>query len=87
MNVYLIYNRETPGERIMTDYARRLEFGQTESIMVDADSPSGIGLVEAFDVMGRPAIVVARNDGSPVQIWQDSESFPPPQEVSYLVRN
>jgi hypothetical protein len=84
MNVYLIYNRQTSGERQMADYAKRLDTQQTEYQLVDADSPQGIGIVEAFDVMGRPAIVVSRSDGSPLQVWQYSESFPPPAEVSYL---
>lgn len=84
MNVYLLYNRQTPGERLMSDYAKRLDASQAPYELVDADSPQGISLVEAFDVMGRPAIVVARNDGSPVEIWQDSERFPPPTEISYL---
>lgn len=84
MNVYLLYNRQTRGERQMSDYAKRLDDAQAPYELLDADSPQGINLAEAFDVMGRPAIVVSRNDGSPVQIWQDAESFPPPSEISYL---
>ncbi len=84
MNVYLLYNRQTPGERQMMDYAKRLDAAQTPYEMTDADTPQGISLAEAFDVMGRPAIVVARDDGSTVQVWQDAESFPPPSEISYL---
>jgi hypothetical protein len=84
MNVYLLSNRQTPGERLMSDYAKRLDAAQAPYELVDADSPQGISLAEAFDVMGRPAIIVARNDGSPVQIWQDAESFPPASEISYL---
>ena len=86
MNVYLIYNRETPGERLISDYAKRLEAATTAYELIDADSPRGIGLVEALDVTGRPAIVVTRDDGSAVQMWQIAESFPPPQEISHLAR-
>ena len=84
MKVYLLYNRQTSGERIITDYAKRLDGLQAQYELLDADSPEGISLAEAFDVMGRPAIIVARDDGSVVQVWQESTTFPPPSEVSYL---
>lgn len=69
----------------MSDYAKRLEAAQTPHELVEADSVQGISIVEMYDIMARPAIVAVLDDGTLVQIWQDSERFPLPTEVSYLV--
>jgi hypothetical protein len=83
MKVYLLYNRNTPDERLVTDMKERLEEAQVETELLDADSPSGIQFAESHDVMGRPALALVRNDGSPVQIWQGTEALPTVSEVSY----
>jgi hypothetical protein len=52
--------------------------------LVDADSPRGIQLSENYDVTGRPAVLLAREDGSPVQVWQGADKLPAPAEVGYM---
>lgn len=84
MLTYLLYNRQTPGEAQMQNLARRLEPLQVTLELVDADSPRGTQLTEHYDIMGRPAVVIVRDDGSPVQIWQDATQLPSPEDISYL---
>ncbi|HEY2003930.1 MAG TPA: hypothetical protein VGH44_02335 [Candidatus Saccharimonadia bacterium] len=84
MVVYVIYNRDTPAQRQAEDMAKRLEEAQLEVELLDADSARGIQLVENYDIMGRPAVALIREDGSPVQIWQGEEGLPTPTEVDYL---
>jgi hypothetical protein len=83
MTSYLLYNAGTPGQSQMEELARRLEPLQVETELIDADSPRGVQLAESYDIMERPAILLVRVDGSPVQVWA-GEQLPPPNEISYL---
>ena len=83
MIAYLLYNRGTAAEGRVADLARRLEPLQVEYKLVDADSPEGINLAEDHDLLGRPAVILARSDGSPVQTWE-GEELPTPADISYL---
>ena len=84
MVAYVLYNKETPGERLAADIVKRLEQEQVECELLDADSPRGVQLAEHYDIMGRPAVALVRGDGSPVQVWQGEDGMPTPAEVSYL---
>lgn len=84
MTAYLIYNRQTPTEGQMTTLKDRLEQEKVDCELIDADSPRGIGMVEAYDLMARPAVVLMRADGTPVQTWQGDDQIPPVADISYL---
>jgi hypothetical protein len=84
MKAYLIFNRNTPGERALERLAKDLKDTEVEIEQMDADSRLGIGFVESYDVIGRPAVALVRADGSPVQIWQGEENLPSARELSYL---
>jgi hypothetical protein len=84
MKVYVIYNRATAEERLATDLADRLTREQLDVELLDADSAHGIQLVESYDVLGRPAVMLLKTDGSPIRIWQGREDLPTPSDVSYL---
>jgi hypothetical protein len=84
MVAYVLYNKQTPGERTAEDFAKRLEGEQVEVELLDADSPRGIQMAEHYDIMGRPAVALVREDGSPVQVWQGEDGMPTPADVSYL---
>jgi hypothetical protein len=84
MIAYVLYNRDTPAQRIAEDLCERLKREQVESELLDADSPRGIQLAENYDIVGRPAVMLARTDGSPAQIWQGEEGLPSPADVAYL---
>ena len=86
MITYILYNRATPDERMATDFAERLKKEQIEVELLDADSPKGIGLAETYDVLGRPAVMVMKSDGAPVQIWQGTEGWPLLADVAYAAR-
>jgi hypothetical protein len=84
MVAYVLYNKETPGERMASDIVKRLEQEQVECELLDADSPRGVQMAEHYDIMGRPAVALVREDGSPVQVWQGEDGMPSPADVSYL---
>jgi hypothetical protein len=86
MKAYLLYNRNTPAERVMERLAKQLEESDVDVETLDADSPRGIQFTENYDVLARPAIVVVRDDGSPLQIWQEQTQFPSVQDLAYLAR-
>lgn len=66
------------------DLADRLKREQVEAQLLDADSPRGIQLAENYDILGRPAVALVKDDGSPVQVWQGQDSLPSPADVAYL---
>lgn len=68
----------------MEDMSKRLDEAEVEVELVDADSPRGIGMVESYDIMGRPALALIREDGTPVQVWQGEDGLPTVADVSYL---
>jgi hypothetical protein len=84
MIAYLLYNRATPSQRRVEDLQKRFEAEQVEAELMDADSPRGIQFATNYDVLGRPAVVLVRTDGSPVQVWQGEEGLPSPSDVAYL---
>jgi hypothetical protein len=83
MVCYLLYNRQTPAERTMAEMAERLIREDIEVELTDADSPRGIQLAESYQIMGRPAILLIKSDGVPLEIWQGTE-LPPLSDITYL---
>lgn len=84
MIFYLLYNRGTQAERQVQELACRLEDENVTTELVDADSPRGIQIAESYDLMGRPAAILIKNDGAPVQSWQGDDQLPTPTDVGYL---
>jgi len=84
MHTYLIYNRNTRGQGQMEELSNRLNELHVGHELVDADTPRGIELAAYYDVLARPAVLVARSDdGSLMQMWTDSEQISP-DEISYF---
>ena len=86
MIAYILYNKNTQTERIVTELHSRLEKEQVHSELMDADSPRGAQLAENYDILGRPAVVLVKDDGSPVKVWQGEDELPPASELAYLAR-
>jgi hypothetical protein len=84
MICYLIYNRFTAAERTVTALAERLEREGVEVELVDADTPRGVQLAENYDLLGRPAVLLVKDDGAPLQSWQGEDQLPSPSDVAYL---
>ena len=74
----------TSGQTIEADIIERLEQEQVDAELTDADSPRGIQLAENYDILGRPAVALIRDDGTPVQVWQGVDDLPTPSDVGYL---
>jgi hypothetical protein len=71
----------------MEALAERLERDEkVEPELLDADSPRGIQLCENYELLGRPAVIVVRDDGSPIKAWQGADDVPAPSEIGYLTR-
>ncbi len=84
MIAYMLYNRGTAAVTRVEDLARRLGEAGVRTELVDADSGRGIELAEHYDVLGRPALVLVREDGSPIEVWQGEEGMPAANDVAYL---
>lgn len=86
MKIYMLFNRSTSGARVIERLAERLVAQGAEPEVIDADSPRGIQIVETHDIMGRPAVMVVSNDGTPVMVWQGEDRLPSPSELAYYAR-
>jgi hypothetical protein len=84
MLAYILYNKNSAGERRAADFDDRLKREQVDTELLDADSPRGIDLAEHYDVTGRPAVILIEEDGGVIQIWQGEEALPLPADVAYL---
>lgn len=84
MKAYVLFNKDTPNERVANDMVDKLKDADVDAEVLDADSPRGIQLAENYDILGRPALALMKEDGTPVQIWQGEDGMPPIPDVSYL---
>jgi hypothetical protein len=85
MIAYVLFNKDTPSERIADDLGERLKREQIDVEMLDADSPRGIQFVEDYDLLKRPAVALISSDGTPIQVWEGEDSMPTPADVAYFV--
>jgi hypothetical protein len=81
MIAYLFYTKDSPGEDEMQRLAEELRRSQVDSELVEADSPHGIALSENYDVVVRPAVVLATTDGTQINQWQ--HDLPGASDISY----
>jgi hypothetical protein len=86
MVIYALYNKGTSGERLVSLFADLLKHEQIEVELLDADSAQGVGLAETYDILGRPAVLLIKDDGAPVKTWQGEDAMPTPGEVAFLAR-
>ncbi len=82
MITYILYKKASPMERETAEFARRLEILGVDNKLVEADSIEGIRISQLYDLMGRPAVVLVRNEGQMVERWQ--HVLPMAEDVSYL---
>jgi hypothetical protein len=68
----------------MQDLVKQLQEADVDAELINADSPGGIGMAETFDILGRPAVVLVRDDETLVRVWQGTDDLPPVSEISYL---
>lgn len=85
MILYLLYTKGAPHQRDIEAFARELERRQVHPKLVEADSVQGISLTQLYDLPGRPALVLTRDDGTMVERWQGQ--LPLVADVSYLAHN
>lgn len=81
MIAYLFYTKDSPGQEEMEALATELKRAQVESELVEADSHRGVALSLDYDILARPAIVLATNAGEEVHQWQDK--LPSISDLSY----
>ena len=83
MTIYLLYNTGTPAEQWANNALEELKRNQVTAELLDADSPRGIQVAEYYDIMARPAIIILKDDGTPIQVWQGEDSLPLLTDVVY----
>jgi hypothetical protein len=81
MVTYIFSNRNTEGERRAIQLGKDLDLRKVGYELIDADSAQGISLCELYDVMARPAVVLAGPNGSEIQKWD--HIFPTASEIAY----
>jgi len=84
MLAYVLYNKDSENERLATELVKRLEGERVATELLDADGPRGVQLAGHYEIFGRPAVLLVRDDGAPVQVWQGLDSLPSPADVAYL---
>lgn len=85
MTAYIFYSKNTPADRDIERFVYELGRLQVETKLVDADSVEGSRLTQVYDLMDRPAVVLARGDGTVVERWP--HGLPLPGDISYLAHS
>ena len=81
MVTYIFSNLNTEGERSAIQLGKDLDLRKVGYELIDADSARGISLCELYDVMARPAVVLAGPNGSEIQKWD--HQWPSASEIAY----
>jgi hypothetical protein len=85
MIAHILYTKNSPMERDVERFVRRLDTLRVQTKLVEADSPEGIRLSELYDLMARPAVALVSNQGTMVEKWQGE--MPLAEDVSYLAHS
>lgn len=81
MVTYIFSNRNTDGERQAQQLGKELDLRKVDYELIDADSAKGIVLAELYDVMARPAVVLAGPEGVLIQTWD--HYWPSASDIAY----
>lgn len=73
--------------RNFTDLVRsaRNQFGEDAVLVRDTTSRESIGQMEAYQIMNTPAVLIVRDDGGAVALWQ--QTTPSLSEISYYYQS
>lgn len=77
-----MYPTHSPLEREAAVLSKRLSDFRIEPRLVDSESRDYNALRETYGLLGSPTILLARDDGSLVESWQNS--WPQAEDISYL---
>ena len=80
MKVQVLFTLNTPLDRELNYLDQRLSELQVDHTMIDADSREGAAMVELYEAMQRPTVILTTDDGQLSEMW--SGSLPPAEEVS-----
>ncbi len=81
----LLYRKNTPEERDVAHLFKELNDRQAEVRMIDVDTPEGQQMIELYDVMDFPAVLITDSQGSEMTRWQ--QNLPPASDISYWVHS
>ncbi len=81
MVTYIFSNRNTDGERQAEQLGKELDLRKVGYELIDADSARGIALAELYDIMARPAVVLAGPEGGMIEKWE--HTWPAPSDIAY----
>ncbi len=85
MKLTLLYKLNTPADRDIEYFKRKLDEIRIPLNLVDADSQEGAALTELYDAVDRPALILTDIDGRLQQIWQ--KDLPPISEIQGAYRS
>lgn len=85
MKLTLIYKLDTPADRDIAYFQKRLDQIKIPLNLVDGDSNEGAALTELYDAVDRPALILTDSTGHLIQIWQGQ--LPTAEEVQGVYRN
>ncbi len=69
----LVFFRKSDANRLkleLSELKKNLAVSHITSQGIDADTPTGAGMAEAYDIMSFPSVVMMREDGVAQKVWQ-----------------
>ena len=70
MKLTLLYKLNTPADRDIEYFKRKLDEIRIPLNLVDGDSQEGAAMTELYDAVDRPVLILSDMDGRLQQIWQ-----------------
>ncbi len=84
MRVAVIYRSNSEHERLVLEFEREFEHRAGRSLeLVDVNTRDGSAMASLYDIMTYPSVLAVSNEGVIQHIWDNSDSLPLINEVTY----
>lgn len=82
MKVFVLTREDVGGEFDFKQFLRRLTDLGINYQFIDADSKEAVSYLELYNITDFPAIIITKDDGSLIELWQ--KDFPSPENISHF---
>lgn len=75
--MFILYRPQSEFARRAEEYVHDFQATRGKTIdLIDVDTVQGIALVELYDAMEQPALLITRENGELINLWQGINAFP-----------
>lgn len=83
MKAFILYRPQSEFARRTEEYVHDFQATRGQNIeLIDIDSAQGVAVLELYDVVDNPALLITRENGELITRWLGIDSFPLKNELA-----